>query len=230
MKYYKTTQKDRNGTHTAFQYPEINIWTTPVEGKLIACENGYHFCTIEQLPEWLSEEIYEVEVDGDILNGYNKLVSRSIRLNKKLNWNEKTQRLFAADCAEHVLHIFEDEYPDDDRPRKAIEAVRKFVYGEISKEELSAAYYAACDAAYDAARVVRNGAACYDAACDAARATRKAAHAARKAAEAAVRAAWDTTCAARKAAEAAVRAAKDKKAERKWQAKRLEYYLYEFEG
>jgi len=33
--------------------------------------------------------------------------------------------LFAADCAESVLHIFENEYADDDRPRKAIEAARK---------------------------------------------------------------------------------------------------------
>jgi hypothetical protein len=28
---------------------------------------------------------------------------------------------WAADCAEHVLFLFEDYYPDDDRPRKAIE-------------------------------------------------------------------------------------------------------------
>ena len=33
-------------------------------------------------------------------------------------------RLFAADCAERVLHIFEKELPDDDRPRKAIEVAR----------------------------------------------------------------------------------------------------------
>lgn len=32
--------------------------------------------------------------------------------------------LFAADCAERVLSIFEERYPTDDRPRKAIEAAR----------------------------------------------------------------------------------------------------------
>ncbi|MEK6236886.1 MAG: TIGR02996 domain-containing protein, partial [Planctomycetales bacterium] len=32
--------------------------------------------------------------------------------------------LFAADCAERVLPLFEAVYPDDDRPRKAIEAAR----------------------------------------------------------------------------------------------------------
>ena len=45
-------------------------------------------------------------------------------------------RLFAADCAESVLHIYEDAHPNDDRPRKAIEAARRYANGEISEEEL----------------------------------------------------------------------------------------------
>ena len=31
---------------------------------------------------------------------------------------------WAADCAQHVLHLFEEERPDDDRPRIAIEQAR----------------------------------------------------------------------------------------------------------
>ena len=34
--------------------------------------------------------------------------------------------VWAADCAEHVLSFFEDEYPEDDRPRRAIEACREW--------------------------------------------------------------------------------------------------------
>lgn len=33
-------------------------------------------------------------------------------------------RLFASDCAERVLHVFENERPDDARLRKAIEVAR----------------------------------------------------------------------------------------------------------
>ena len=40
--------------------------------------------------------------------------------------------LWAADCAEHVLPYFEDEQPDDDRPRRAIELVRAWVRGEVT--------------------------------------------------------------------------------------------------
>jgi hypothetical protein len=37
--------------------------------------------------------------------------------------------LWAASCAEHVLHLFEQEQPADPRPREAIEAARAWVRG-----------------------------------------------------------------------------------------------------
>ena len=39
---------------------------------------------------------------------------------------------WAADCAEHVLHLFEEARPDDDRPRRAIELGRAWARGEVS--------------------------------------------------------------------------------------------------
>jgi hypothetical protein len=39
--------------------------------------------------------------------------------------------LWAADCAEHVLHFFEQEQPGDDRPRRAIELARAWARSEI---------------------------------------------------------------------------------------------------
>jgi immunity protein 5 of polymorphic toxin system len=40
--------------------------------------------------------------------------------------------LWAADCAEHVLHHFEQARPDDDRPRRAIDLGRAWARGEIT--------------------------------------------------------------------------------------------------
>jgi hypothetical protein len=40
--------------------------------------------------------------------------------------------LWAADCAEHVLHLFEDVQPSDPRPREAIEAARAWARGDQS--------------------------------------------------------------------------------------------------
>ena len=69
---------------------------------------------------------------------------------------ERDLRLLACDYAEHVLHIFEDKYPDDNRPRHAIETARLYAVGQATKEDIekarSAAYaaYTAGDAAYTA--------------------------------------------------------------------------------
>ena len=60
---------------------------------------------------------------------------------------ETFSRLLACDYAEHVLHIFEAKYPDDDKPRKAIEVSRRYARGEATDAELSAAWYAAGAAA-----------------------------------------------------------------------------------
>jgi hypothetical protein len=43
--------------------------------------------------------------------------------------------LWAADCAEHVLHFFEQEQTSDDRPRRAIELLRAWTRGEVKMTE-----------------------------------------------------------------------------------------------
>ena len=55
---------------------------------------------------------------------------------------ETFSRLLACDYAEHVLPIFETQYPDDDRPRKAIAVSRRHAHGEATDAELSAAWAA----------------------------------------------------------------------------------------
>jgi hypothetical protein len=60
---------------------------------------------------------------------------------------ERRLRLWMADCATRVLHIFEKERMTDIRPRKAIIVMRQFARGEVS----AAAWVATRDAAWAAA-------------------------------------------------------------------------------
>ena len=115
------------------------------------CREGWQKLIAYYSPNSLDEEISIREIL--ISNGVKDAVWALCAVN-----DQDKVRLFRADVAESVLHIFEKECPEDDRPRKAIEAIRKFVQKEISKEELkSAAYaadtatYAACTAAAEAA-------------------------------------------------------------------------------
>jgi hypothetical protein len=57
--------------------------------------------------------------------------------------------LWAASCAEHVLHLFESAHPGDPRPRQAIEHARAWVRGEVKMMESRAAGGHAMGAARD---------------------------------------------------------------------------------
>ena len=207
MKYYKilVNAKSCHGGSSDWSLPskgKPGKWMPPVEGELKLCERGYHILKAGDIIDWLKAdcEIYEVSPKGKVIYRGNKGICRSARLARKLKFDDKIARSFACDCAERVLPIFEKIFPDDKRPRVCIETARKFIFGLATQKELDAARDAARAAAWDAARD-----AAWDAAWDAARA------AARDAARAAARAAagdaaWD--------------------AEKKWQTKRLQDYLY----
>ena len=99
--------------------------------------------------------------------------------------DDRTLRLFACNCAERALCLFEREYPDDTRPRNAIEVARRFADGAATSAELDSAR----DSARDARAAAR--AAAWAAARDSAWAARAAAWAA----------AWDSAWDSARAAE-----------------------------
>ena len=65
---------------------------------------------------------------------------------------------WAADCAEHVLHHFEQARPGDDRPRRAIDQVRAWARGEASMTEARSAGGHANAAARDLSGAARHAA------------------------------------------------------------------------
>ena len=64
--------------------------------------------------------------------------------------DHKLWTLWAAECAEHVLYLFEKDYPADDRPRIAIEAARAWTKGEMKASDARIFALAANAAARDA--------------------------------------------------------------------------------
>ena len=179
MKYYYhfTDDKLRDGR----PIPATGEWLVH-EGECIMCESGLHASAhpFDALTYAPGHMLHLVEL-GEIKDTQDdKVLSDRRKIIKTIN-AEKLLRLFACDCAESVLHLFEEQYPDDKRPRNALKVARDFANGLASRSDLAAAL----DAARDAAGV---------AALDAARAAAWAAArvAARAAARVAARAAaWD---------------------------------------
>ncbi len=66
--------------------------------------------------------------------------------------------VWAADCAQHVLHFFENMQPGDDRPRHAIELARAWARGEITMTQARTAGGHAMAAARVMSRAAREAA------------------------------------------------------------------------
>lgn len=105
---------------------------------------GYALCREEDLVWRLNNTIYEAEYTGKMVVGDKKIVVRRTRLIHKLEkWNDGTAALFAADCIEHVLSVYEDHFPEDNRPHIAIEVARRFGCVEIGGMNFAAGTAAA---------------------------------------------------------------------------------------
>ncbi len=66
--------------------------------------------------------------------------------------------IWAADCAQHVLHFFEQVQPGDDRPRRAIEQAHAWVRGEVSMTQARTAAGHAMGAARELSGAAREAA------------------------------------------------------------------------
>jgi len=157
MKWYKVVAvggSPVNGGSGKWKLPRgkrPGAWMPPVASP-VACERGYHLTDAAHLLGWLrtGAAVYEAEGRGAADNQSDKTAFAEARLLRLVGVaSEKVLRLYAADCAEHVLPLFEKRYPNGARPREAIAAARAFARGEISREEMQVAAFAAY-AAYSA--------------------------------------------------------------------------------
>lgn len=161
MTLYKILGPNRTSYHGGTgPWPPPGEWLR-VDGPLVVCKHGLHLCREQDLVHWLGPEIWEAEHDGsEIIECADKIVVRAARLVRHCDtWTERTARLYAADCAEHALPIYERHYPDDARPRLSIAVARAYARGEIGAVARDAARDAALAAARDAARAAAGDAA-----------------------------------------------------------------------
>lgn len=147
MKFYKFLTSENRGTFSRFDYSEYlpvaskpGKWLPKIY-KLEFCKSSYHAFRARDILDWCDEQLYEVELRGEIVEYANTVIAQQMRFIRKINsWNEKTAKLFACDCALDALPPFEEKY-EDDRPRAAIEKARLFVNGQATIEELIARLY-----------------------------------------------------------------------------------------
>lgn len=151
MQWYRVLDLDGRAIHRdkgQWKLPEEGQpgeWMPPITGQLSPHGNGYDLYSIADLLDWLGPVIWKTDwrnkpLSRDYLRSGNKLIVREARLLSRVTtWNERTARLLAADCAEHVLPSFESAYPGIHGPREALVISRCYADGNATQTELNIA-------------------------------------------------------------------------------------------
>ena len=103
MKGYKALNMDMSSAYGDMSYEIGKKYT--ITGKLVPCENGYHFCeNLEDIEGYYTisdSRIFEVEAEGKIIIGENKICAESITLLRELSKEEIRQ--YFKDNQEQIL-------------------------------------------------------------------------------------------------------------------------------
>ena len=142
---WKSFKKDLKSNNGNIEW-KIGKWVCH-KGKLEMCESGFHASEriLDAMEYTNLEELALVEVKGKYLKQDDKQCWEYMRIKKLYRWTKADSVSLAIYAAELVLDIYEKKYPDDKRPRKAIEAAKKVLKND--NEENRAAAEAAAGAA-----------------------------------------------------------------------------------
>ena len=104
MKGYKALNMDMSSAYSDMNYEIGKKYT--ITGKLQMCENGFHFCKcledIENHYTITESRIFEIEAEGEIIDGNIKSCTESITLIRELSKEEIHQ--YFVDNQERILN------------------------------------------------------------------------------------------------------------------------------
>jgi hypothetical protein len=97
MRAYKCLRPGRFGPFSGYSWP-IGEWVE-TDGAML-CMQGVHACRTRDLPFWLTQELWEIELEGQVRRESRKLVADRGRLVQRIEgWNSASALSFAEDCA-----------------------------------------------------------------------------------------------------------------------------------
>jgi len=96
---YKFLRVGRTGPFSRFAWPEPGIWVR-ADTETIPCRRGIHACRVQDLPWWLADELWEIELDGDVRVDDHKILAPAGRLRSRVEgWTAACGQAYADACA-----------------------------------------------------------------------------------------------------------------------------------
>ena len=98
---YKFLRPDGTSVFTEFAWPLPNGGPGPwVESSIAPCRSGIPACRPEHLPLWAGQALYEVELDGEIVEERTKLVAARARLIRRIEAWDRLRDEYTRMCAD----------------------------------------------------------------------------------------------------------------------------------
>jgi len=98
VRAYKCLRPGRIGPFSGYRWP-VGVWVEG-GGNAALCLRGIHACRTEDLPYWLTQELWEIELDGDVRREHRKLVANRGRIERRIEaWTPAAAAGFAEGCA-----------------------------------------------------------------------------------------------------------------------------------
>ena len=96
---YKFLRSGRIGPFSAFRWPEAGVWVR-AQRDLVACRRGIHACRPGDLPWWLADELWDIELDGHVQLEEHKIIAPAGRLRAQIEaWTPACAQEYANACA-----------------------------------------------------------------------------------------------------------------------------------
>lgn len=104
---YKFLRRDGTGVFTRFAWPlpdgGAGAW---VNAPADPCRAGIHACRTGDLPYWAGRVLYEIELDGPVIDHETKVVAPRGRLLRRIaGWDEDLRAAYTRWCADRAHEI-----------------------------------------------------------------------------------------------------------------------------
>jgi hypothetical protein len=100
---WKFTRSGAVGPFSGVAWPPAGDWLHADGGAVIPCRSAVHACAIEDLPLWLDDELWRIELRGPVLRSHGKLAATAGRLLDRVEgWNAATATEYADTCVERA--------------------------------------------------------------------------------------------------------------------------------
>ena len=108
MRAYKFLRADGTGVFTGFRWPQPG-WIRPgewVDAPADPCRSGVHACRAGDLPYWAGRVLYEIELDGEVVEHPTKVVAERGRLLKRVKaWDDDFRAAYTRHCADRAHEL-----------------------------------------------------------------------------------------------------------------------------